>query len=465
MKKILLILAMFFCIAGISYADNISVIEGTWNKRTPKVIKLFEVENGTLKEIASSLLTNENKFYFAFAPIREAFYVIGLDLTMQNKYTFYFKPGDKLNVVIDEGNGYTLAGENTPENKEMAKWHDFVLPIEDKSIYFMGKNSTYVDFFPLLEEKLGELSSYQQGYKSNPVFNEAFKYLQKFDMLHYALQFIGTPRTAHPQGDDFPDYYRNIDISDITSSDKLLEYPYGMNIISRYNLSLAAIKAGSFTEEQKKELRSPLSMLTYLLPQIVDNKIKGETVLLQTNYIKSYDGFLDFESKYGKYLVTDSQKNRLKNIISKVAENNKGQTAIDFRFPDITGKEVALSDFKGKVVYVDVWATWCGPCIKEIPALKKLEEEYHGKDIVFMSVSTDDVKDKQKWLDFIKNRELKGVQLFAGDKKSEDLMKPYKITGIPRFILVGKDGKLVSADAPRPSSSEIKVLLDATLKK
>jgi len=467
MKKVLLILAMFFCIAGVSFADNISVINGTWNKKTPRVIRLFEVEDGALKEIASSMLTDDNKFYFAFAPRQEAFYVVGLSaVAAQHNYTFYFKPGDKLNVVMDEtDNIYTLVGENTPENKEMAKWHNFVLPLEDKSVFFMGKNSTYVDFFPVLEEKLEEQNSFQQEYKGNPVFNDAFKSLQKFDMLYYALQFISTPRSAHPQGEDFPDYYRNMDIVDMTSSERLLQYPYGMGIISRYHMLLTTFKDDQFTEEQKKELRTPVSMLTHTLPQIVNDKIKGEVVLMQTNFIKSYDGFLDFESKYGKYLITDRQKERFKSLIAKVAENNQGQTAIDFKFPDTTGKEVALSDFKGKVVYIDVWATWCGPCIKEIPALKKLEEDYHGKDIVFMSVSTDDTKDKQKWLDFIKNRELKGVQLFAGDNRGKDLMEPYKISGIPRFILVGKDGKLVSADAPRPSSSEIKVLLDATLKK
>ncbi|MDU1892894.1 MAG: TlpA disulfide reductase family protein [Dysgonomonas sp.] len=466
MKKLLLTIVILFSIIGIAYASNVSTIEGTWNKRTPRIIKLFKVEDGTLKEIASTTLANDNKFYFGFAPDKEAFYVIGLSqATALNNYTFYFKPGDKLNVVINQDNTYNLIGnENTLENKEMERWHNFVFPLEDKAVYYAGKQSTYVDYFPLLDEKLESLGSYNQEYKGNSIFNENFKALQKYDMLYYALQFLSTPRMAHPQGEDFSDYYLNMDIADITSSSKLLEYPYGMGIISRYHMFIPSLKSDDYREEQKKEFRNPQSMLTITLPKIANETIKGEVVLMQTRYIKSYEGFLDFEKKYGQYLVTDSQKDRFKGVVSKVADNKKGQQAIDFKFPDINGKDIALSDFKGKVVYIDVWATWCAPCIKEIPELKKLEEEYHGKDIVFLGVSIDRSKDKDKWKTFLEKREMKGIQIFAGDKAQKELKDPYKIATIPRFILVGKDGKLISGDAPRPSSTEIRLLLDSTLK-
>jgi thiol-disulfide isomerase/thioredoxin len=468
MRKTIFLFLLVLAGIGNAIAQNTSVINGTWEKRTPRTIKLFKVDNGALKEIASTVLTDENKFLFAFAPEQPAFYVIGLNpVTSMNNYTFYFKPGDNLNVVINaEGNKYTLTGDNTPENKEMARWHDFVLPLENKSVYFTAQISTYVDFFPLLEEKLKESSIYQQNYVDNPVFNEAFKSLRKFDMLYYALNFVSTPRSAQPAAQDFPDYYRNMEISDITSSDKLLDYPYGMGIVMRYHMLQPTVKSESLTEEQKKALRAPMSMLTYTLPQIVDDKIKGETVLMQTNYIKTYDGFLDYENKYGKYLITPSQKERFRNIITKVADNAQGQTAIDFKFTDKTGKEIALSDLKGKVVYIDIWATWCGPCRKEFPHFKKLEAEYHGNDnIAFMGISVDETKDKQKWLDFLQKEQLPGLQVFAGDAANAALMKPYKVTAIPHYILVGKDGKLISAKAPNPSSDEIRVALDAALKK
>jgi thiol-disulfide isomerase/thioredoxin len=242
-----------------------------------------------------------------------------------------------------------------------------------------------------------------------------------------------------------------------------MDYPYGMDLISRYYM----IQASYMPENIKKlqgENKSFSQVLT--LPQIVNDRIKGEIVLEQANYIKSYDGFLDFENRYSTYLVTPEQKERFRNLITKVADNSQGQTAIDFKFVDKTGKETALSDLKGKVVYIDIWATWCGPCRKEFPFLKKLEAEYHGNEnMVFMGINVDVTKDKQKWLNFLEKEQLPGLQVFAGDAANTALMKPYKVSGIPRFILVGKDGKLIFADAPRPSSDEIKTILNSALKK
>ena len=139
----------------------------------------------------------------------------------------------------------------------------------------------------------------------------------------------------------------------------------------------------------------------------------------------------------------------------------KGNPAHPFSYPDLNDSLINLDNFKGKAVYIDVWATWCGPCKREIPYLKELEKEYHDKNIVFVSVSVDEENDKQKWVDFVKERELTGIQLFASgwSKITDD----YIINGIPRFILIDKDGKIVDSNAPRPSSDEIKDLINEIL--
>ena len=137
----------------------------------------------------------------------------------------------------------------------------------------------------------------------------------------------------------------------------------------------------------------------------------------------------------------------------------EGEPALDFNYPDTDGNEFSLSSFKGKLVYVDVWATWCGPCKAEIPSLQKLESDYHEKDITFMSVSLD--TDKEAWEKMIADEELGGVQLWA-DGWSK-ITKDYAIFSIPRFMLFDAEGNVVSTNAPRPSSSEIRELLEANL--
>ena len=119
---------------------------------------------------------------------------------------------------------------------------------------------------------------------------------------------------------------------------------------------------------------------------------------------------------------------------------------------------------KGKVVLVDVWATWCGPCKVEIPHLKKLEEEMKGKNVEIISLSTDDPKDKAKWLKMIKDENLGGTQLFAGGPSNE-FSQYYKVNTIPRFLVFDKQGKIVTVDSPRPSNPELKTLLEKELAK
>lgn len=137
-----------------------------------------------------------------------------------------------------------------------------------------------------------------------------------------------------------------------------------------------------------------------------------------------------------------------------------GEFAIDFKYLDVNGDSIALSDFKNKYIYVDVWATWCGPCVYQIPFLLNLEEEFRNENIVFLSVSVD--SDKNKWLSMIKEKNMTGVQLFASGWESK-IMKDYGIFTIPRFMLFDTEGRIINLNAPRPSSQEIRPLIDSLL--
>ena len=138
-------------------------------------------------------------------------------------------------------------------------------------------------------------------------------------------------------------------------------------------------------------------------------------------------------------------------------ELKEGDQAPTFKYLDINGKEVSLSDLKGKYVYIDVWATWCGPCQYELPHLKELEKKMHGKKIVFVSISCD--KDKAAWEKMVKEQGLGGVQLHNGGDR--EFMTAFAIRGIPRFILLDKEGKIVNPNMTRPSNPETEKTLKA----
>ncbi|PCI11959.1 MAG: redoxin [Flavobacteriaceae bacterium] len=138
----------------------------------------------------------------------------------------------------------------------------------------------------------------------------------------------------------------------------------------------------------------------------------------------------------------------------------KGKPSPKFNnFENYDGSTTSLDDLKGKFVYIDVWATWCGPCKQQIPYLKKVEAAYHGKNIEFVSISTDRKNKYNAWRKMIKNKEMGGIQLFAGDDYS--FSQAYQINSIPRFILIDPEGNIVDANAPRPSDPNLTKLFDS----
>ena len=124
-------------------------------------------------------------------------------------------------------------------------------------------------------------------------------------------------------------------------------------------------------------------------------------------------------------------------------------------FTDLEGRKVTTDDLKGKFVFIDVWATWCGPCKQEIPHLEKLQEQMKGRDITFVSISVD--KDRDAWEKMAREQHLGGMQLYAGE--GAELSEVYGINGIPRFILLDREGYIVAPSAIRPSNPDILEIL------
>ncbi|NMM47762.1 TlpA family protein disulfide reductase [Marinigracilibium pacificum] len=164
------------------------------------------------------------------------------------------------------------------------------------------------------------------------------------------------------------------------------------------------------------------------------------------------------EKTYSLYLENTSREDYLKEYKEKYdsfKSLTEDRPSPNFEFENYEGGKTTLESLRGKYVYIDVWATWCGPCIKEIPELTKLQEQYADKNISFVSISVDSKDDYETWKNMVKDKNLGGIQLFADNGFQSDFMEAYVVEAIPRFILIGPDGNIVKADAPRPSDEEL----------
>lgn len=487
MRKPLLLTALLLwaSVFGLCAAPQLdpALIAGTWNReKSGNELMLYRITNGRLEPFISyNLQANDDRFAFAFYPEGDGFYVLGSGpyASGQHKYLFYFKPGDKLELAVNDSTYVLTGNKNTAENKEMARWHDYTAMLEYKSVYFSSRfgainrmTSTYVDFFPFFEDFLTKAKSYQSK-TGNKAFDTRFARIREYDVLRYACAFVSTPRTAHPEKEDYIAYYRDMNVPKLTATAELHRYPFGSHMLSnliyiqdKFDPNAPGPGEGPTTLES--QMKRAVENRDRTLALITNDTLKGEWVINGARSIKTYEEYQLYDAKYGQYLRTPDQQARMSERVAallKSTQEQKELKTIDFSGTDLNDKKVSLSDFKGKVVVVDVWATWCGPCKKEIPALKAMEEAYHDKDVVFLSISVDNLKDKQKWIDYVKKEELKGVQLFGGKGWESDVATFYGIKGIPRFMVYGKDGKIVTNDAPRPSDPALKAMVDKLLAK
>jgi thiol-disulfide isomerase/thioredoxin len=130
--------------------------------------------------------------------------------------------------------------------------------------------------------------------------------------------------------------------------------------------------------------------------------------------------------------------------------------SIEIKGTTIDGKSFDISQWKGKVVLVDFWATWCGPCIGELPNVKQNYDLYHSKGFEVVGISLDD--DPEKLKEFLVQEHIQWPTLFPTDETQRGWENPiarhYGISGIPTVILVNQEGKVVTLDARGPALGE-----------
>lgn len=429
---LVLILCSFFC----AKAQTTEII-GISKKTKAEQVKLFSVAHGQIKEIEAVNTAVNGAFSFKFNPSYKGYYLVGFgteNSREKDKFKLYVKGNEQINLELNDS-GYLLTGKNSKENRVLEKWY--------RTVDFNRGQRTFNDFIPLLENVIAKTKNWTTvNQTANADFDQLMKRTVRYDLANYVLALLLYPSASILLEEDYPPYLKNFDADQFLRNEDLLQFPYGMNMLN----NLVAFKNRGLGYDFDKNIMS-----------IPNDSLKGDYALNYMAIARSYTKYRENVEKYSKYFLRDDQKRRAEEIEASMAIYKQGTKAIEFSYPDINGNLVSLSDFKGKVVLIDIWATWCKPCISQIPWLKRLEEEFHGQDVVFISICVNDHKDKESWMKFVKNEHLGGVQIFAGAQSQ--IEKDYKVNGIPRFMLFDKNGNIIDVDAARPSNPKLKEVL------
>jgi thiol-disulfide isomerase/thioredoxin len=190
--------------------------------------------------------------------------------------------------------------------------------------------------------------------------------------------------------------------------------------------------------EKSDDAAQIVLMEAMLYLQILDNPDKGVELVqqLKTDYP---------DTKAGKNAdsILDSVK---KEAAAKKIQRSlvDGAKFPDFDEKDLAGKSISVANYKGKVVLIDFWATWCGPCVGELPSVISAYEKNHDKGFEIIGVSLD--VDEQKLRDFTKEKNMQWQQFFDGKRWENKLAQKYGIQSIPATFLLDGEGKIIGHD-------------------
>ena len=132
----------------------------------------------------------------------------------------------------------------------------------------------------------------------------------------------------------------------------------------------------------------------------------------------------------------------------------------DEQFANTTFDDILIK-YEGKVIYLDFWASWCGPCKKEMPYSHKLQETFLGKDVVFVYMSSD--KTASPWVSAVDRLDLTGEHYRSSYSVKQDYATRFNVRYIPRYVLINKKGEVVDDNAKRPSNPAVVNDIEALL--
>ena len=457
MKKLYLVLCLLWSSMAHSQITVQATVDGYGNKIIIGYWKDFTYIGDTLR-------LKKNKAGFKFESSEPVYFklrTIGPDTYTPFLIGF---PGDTISIEKDTKHLVTKGGAES--------YNTFLIRLEaEMREKFFGTSPDYntltqylldrsEDFFSTFKHPQKQLIkdihtlSIITNYKLYPIMR---KYSGNATIMDSVANFLKGQGAAEVHGDDKLKYLDKVNfndpkigfanITDIMMMNNLIRI-LRMHAIEKdttlKNIDEYVIE-NNIIKDLFKESRYRSRLLAYNLHYRINSYIEYPMQLAGAD-----DFITDFrKEKFNTDLLPAIEKLYSRQLAS-IGSLSNGAAAPAFKLPDTKGKPVQLSDFKGKVVYLDIWATWCGPCLKEIPYLERLKEKFRNKDIEMITISIDTKIDV--WLAKVAAMKMQGIQLIdSNGSENSKIAKDYKVHGVPHYVLIDKNGRIASASAPRPS--------------
>lgn len=230
---------------------------------------------------------------------------------------------------------------------------------------------------------------------------------------------------------------------------------------SSLKTSLTFVQLGKMITVSKVDYnnRREVDSITYMLQQLDSGMVQSvkrfmdstrndiASVYFFESHLMDNCGYLEVLQYYNNLAERVKQSalgKELKRKVDELGSVSIGGTAPDFKAKTPEGKELALYDLRGRIVLLDFWASWCGPCMGEMPNIKEIYRKYHDKGLEILGVSLDSQKDP--WVNAIKKHELNWHHVSTLNKFDCPIAERFHVTGIPKMYILDKEGKIIAQD-------------------
>jgi thiol-disulfide isomerase/thioredoxin len=376
-----------------------------------------------------------------------------------NNVSLFLIEGDKLNVTYDANNvdsTLVFTGNNSAISTYLVekKINDKKIELKTKDLYVLNEEdfiSNLLKVKKAQEDFLYNATNLPENFIKNETSNINYEYLastSNYESYHAYFAKIEDFKASEKITSKLKD------LSLENERDFMFSSNFRSLVKNNYKKNATDLEKADSIENDIAYLKT--------LSTIKSDKIRNKLLFDNAKYGITYtENLEEYYALYAKASTNQENNEKITEIYANLKTLTKGNSSPKFTdYENYAGGTTSLDDLKGKYVYMDIWATWCGPCIAEIPSLKKTEKLYHGKNIEFVSISIDNKRDHEKWQKMIIDKELGGMQLFADNNWDSKFIQDYLIKGIPRFILLDPQGNIVSANAPKPSSEKLIALFD-----
>ncbi len=403
---------------------------------------------------------------FAFAVNMEAPQEVTLHYA-RNAATIYLEPGDSIHISAEAGAfQYSMQffGRGAANNKFLARYNkQFPFVDEPFKMQQYKKNILWYKVHEDEARKMNMMSPAQYKEQRRKIKQQRYLYLESYEkqyglvsdqfrqyitaeinyewaynMLLYGYAF----GNKHKLDGSWFDFMR-----DITVNNPQL----GSKMYRRYLIGFI-----NYMHDQEKTGGNPFVEQYDLAGRVLDNEVKfwaQSEILITAIKKKHLDDILDSYTAYLSECPDYGMSTKLVQAYQKTASRAVGSQAPNFTLLDLNGKSVSLSDFQGKIVYLDFWATWCKPCLQKMARMKPFIEEMKSNDqIVFLQVSLD--REASTWKGTVEVNDFGGTHLLAENDVESDVAKAYNVRALPESFIIDRNGKFTS----KPTSLQLKEL-------